>query len=246
MKHLKRQARAIVSDLVEKHCVPCTKQAELRIKDGSQFGRDYCNVKCAIGRDLKKLGEYLDTKGDKTVKVKVMKISATKENCQDLLAKGTKNKDIADMFGISLANFYIKKKEWGLTATKNFEKKKDSLEQIKDIRKKVAVDFVTNKSFGEHLDDFVAGEEKPQPDYSREIEKYETEIAGLRTSNQLLSEKLRELETPQEINREMYQENAELKQNLKEKENVILGLFDDYKVLQRKYDALTTYTKEIM
>jgi hypothetical protein len=53
--------------------------------------------------------------------------------------------------------------------------------------------------------------------------------------------------TPAEsFNRETYQENAELKQFLKEKENVILGLFEDYKALERKYEALTTYTKEIM
>jgi transposase len=227
MKELKRQARAIVSDLIESHCNPCTKQADMGVKDGAQFGRDYCNVECSVGRDLKKLGEYLETKGDKVVKVKVKKLNPSKENCQDLLAKGTKNKDIAEMFGMSLANFYIKKKEWGLTGERVPKKE--------------------NKSFGKHLADFVTEKEAAaeiiQPDYSREIEKYETEIAGLKESNKLLSEKLREVEHIQAYNREAHQQNAELKQNLKEKENVILGLFDDYKALQLKYDAVASALK---
>jgi transposase len=233
MKHLKRQARELINDITEKHCMPCEKKDGKRShKESLEFQREYCAVQCAAGRDLKRLGEYLDKpKGDKVVKVKVKpveQLAATKENCVKLLAEGKKNSEIAEIFGISEPNLYYKKNTWGLSRPKKEKPKKE------------------NKSFGEHLAEFVVEKETPQPDYSREIEKYETEIAGLKESNKLLSEKLKQLEHIQAFDRETYQDNAELKQNLKEKENVILGLFEDYKVLQRKYEALTTYTKEIM
>lgn len=216
MRELKRQAREMISDLIEKHCNPCTKQAEMGVKDSAQFGRDYCNVECAVGRDLKKLGDYLITKGDKTVKAAAEKLN--KEMLMDLLAQGKKNKEIAKVFGMSLPNYYAKKKEWGLTNQREVKPKVSEVKEMPII----------------------------QPDYSREIEKYENEIAGLRESNKLLSDKLKEVEHIQAYNRETHQQNAELVQETREMSKTITALLNDYKALQTKYESLVTYTKEIM
>jgi transposase-like protein len=239
MKQLKRQARELINDITEKHCVPCEKKDGKRShKDSLDFQRNYCAVHCAAGRDLKKLGEYLDKpKGDKVVKVKVKPIqhlTATKENCVKLLAEGKKNSEIAEIFGISEPNLYYKKNTWGLSRPKKESPKKE------------------NKSFGQHLANFIEEKEaaaempKIEPDYSREIEKYETEIAGLKESNKLLSEKLKQLEHIQGFDRETYQQNAELKQTAVEQSKTITAWINEYKLLQKKYESLVTYTKEIM
>jgi hypothetical protein len=50
--------------------------------------------------------------------------------------------------------------------------------------------------------------------------------------------------TPAEsFNRETYQENAELKQELKEKDKVITGLMNEYRQLEEKYEALVQFVK---
>jgi hypothetical protein len=230
MKELKRQARELANDILEQHCEPCTKKTEMGFKDNDPFGRDYCNVRCAVGRDLKRLGEFLDKpKGDKVVKVKVkpvQQIAATKENCVKLLAEGKKNSEIAEIFGISEPNLYYKKNTWGLSKPKKEKPKKEVIKLDRDF-KPVEMPVI-------------------QPDYSREIQKYEEQVFNLEQSVKDLTKKLEEVGEGEKTNKILYQQNAELKQFLKGKENVILGLFEDYKALERKYEALTAYTKEIM
>jgi hypothetical protein len=45
------------------------------------------------------------------------------------------------------------------------------------------------------------------------------------------------------FNREIYQENAEFKQELKEKDKVITGLMNEYRQLEEKYEALVRFVK---
>jgi hypothetical protein len=50
--------------------------------------------------------------------------------------------------------------------------------------------------------------------------------------------------TPAEsFNRETYQKNAELKQELIEKDKVITGLMNEYRQLEEKYEALVQFVK---
>jgi hypothetical protein len=50
--------------------------------------------------------------------------------------------------------------------------------------------------------------------------------------------------TPAEsFNRETYQKNAELKQELIEKDKVITGLMNEYRQLEEKYEPLVQFVK---
>jgi transposase len=228
MKELKRQAREQINDLVEKQCNPCTKQAELGVKDGAQFGRDYCNVQCAVGRDLKRLGNYL-VKGESNVKLKEKKVEPTKEACNDLLAQGKSRAEIAEAFGISKATLYLRMKEWGLVSERKsseIEVKKDSLQQIKEIRKEVAVDF--------------------GPDYNQGLKEVLQEIESLKYSNKMLTDQLKEKANIESYNRETYEELVIAQETIKDLRLMVRVANEETERLQGKYESLVTYTKAIM
>lgn len=241
MKELKRQAREIISDIVEKNCVTCTKRQELGF-NYFDFTAKYCSIQCPTGRDLKKLGDLLDTKTRNVPKESelemavIEKMEPTKENYEKLLKEGKKNHEIARIFGMSEPNFYYRKKKW-----------KDE-PKVKPTKPKPAA---KNKSIGEHMEVFFEKQEPVempviQPDYSRDIEKYELEIEGLRESNRLLSEKLKELDGKVSFNRETYEDLAKAQETIKDLRLMVRVANEETESIQTKYDALKTYAKAIM
>jgi RNA polymerase sigma factor (sigma-70 family) len=191
---------------------------------GEVIGCSQVSVSRIIERKIRPKIKSFFGKGDEVEMKGSMEV--TKENCVKLLSEGKKSREIAEIFGLSKQRIDQLKSELGLT-----KKKGSPLKIGKETSSEVPQPVL---------------EIPTKSDYSKELEKYQMEIDGLTYSNKLLTDQLKEKGDAETINREMYQENAELKQFLKEKENVILGLFEDYKALERKYESLVTYTKEIM
>ncbi|MGM0807597.1 MAG: hypothetical protein ACQET8_23100 [Bacillota bacterium] len=218
MKSEKKQARIIISDITEKHCVPCTKKNEHLTSSGTiktNFISTYCSTECPAGRDLKKLGDILD-KPREEIKVTVKEkktVKATKENCMDLLAQGKKNHEIAKIFGISEPNLHYKKKKWGLTGQR----------KAKEV---------------------VAEETATMPVI--EVEPLEQDENEKDLYIKDLEEQLKQKSHIEGFNRETYQKLTEAEEMIKNLSRMVTVATEETKAIEEKYEALKQYVKVIM
>lgn len=106
-----------IADIMETYCNDCKIKKSIRAEHGASNEQRYCNELCKTGRLLQEKGKHLDKmdgirKGDEL----------TPERYEVLKRSGHLDKEIIDLYGISMNTLTRRKRKWGLTAPKEFTK----------------------------------------------------------------------------------------------------------------------------
>jgi hypothetical protein len=134
-KKEKRHIRIAILDIQDKHCKGCKKVAGLS-SDANKHIRFAICRECEVGKLLESLGNKLEEKREKKVKVTPVKeserLKCCKENYEKLSAEGKSHADIAAVFGFPHDSYlYYHLNKWGIKSKKKQDKPKSEVVQKK-------------------------------------------------------------------------------------------------------------------
>lgn len=124
---MRKETLKQINNILDNHCKNCRVIDTIREDHGDKIAQSYCLELCIAGKELRRLGDQLET----PLEIARQGKDLTRKTYMHLSAKGYKDKEICEAYGIGSSTLGRRKQKWGIKKAKTYKTKEDYI-QLKE------------------------------------------------------------------------------------------------------------------